>query len=93
MASYLTCGQAAKQLKVSISTLKRWVCDPELGMAEFRNGNGWRLFSEEDMGNLRDYKKRLKRAGKRYSDITLLPVQPKKRRQSRPQESKLEAIA
>ena len=93
MGCYLTCGQAAKRLKVSISTLKRWVSEPELGLEELRNRSGWRLFSEEDVGNLRDYKMRMRRAGKRYTDLTLLPTTVKKKNQVLRQSSNMQAIA
>jgi DNA-binding transcriptional MerR regulator len=74
MGSYLTCGQAAKKLRVSISTLKRWVGEPGLSMEELRNRNGWRLFSEEDLGRLKEFKKQLKRSGKRFNEMTLVPI-------------------
>jgi DNA-binding transcriptional MerR regulator len=74
MGSYLTCGQAAKRLRVSISTLKRWVGEPGLRMEEFRNRNGWRLFSEDDLGRLKEYKRQLKRSGKRFNEMTLVPI-------------------
>jgi DNA-binding transcriptional MerR regulator len=93
MGSYLTCGQAARKLRVSISTLKRWVSEPELEMEELRNRNGWRLFSEEDLGHLRDYKRQLRRGGKRFTDITLLPINVKEKGQSRPSSSNMQAIA
>jgi transposase len=74
MGSYLTCGQTAKRLRVSISTLKRWVSESDLGMDELRNRNGWRLFSEEDLNLLKEYKRQLKRSGKRFNAVTLLPI-------------------
>lgn len=74
MGSYLTCGQTAKRLRISISTLKRWVSEPDLRMEELRNRNGWRLFSEEDLGRLKDYKRELKKSGKRFNEVTLLPI-------------------
>jgi transposase len=74
MENYLTCGQAAKRLRVSISTLKRWVSEPDLNMNDVRNQNGWRLFSEEQVGILKEFKRRLKRNGKRFNQATLLPI-------------------
>jgi DNA-binding transcriptional MerR regulator len=74
MGSYLTCGQTAKKLRVSISTLKRWVSESDLRMEELRNRNGWRLFSEEDLNLLKEYKRRLKRSGRRFNAVTLLPI-------------------
>ena len=38
MSLYLTTGQAARKLRVSVSTLKRWLVDPEIQIAERRNG-------------------------------------------------------
>jgi hypothetical protein len=74
MGSYLTCGQTAKKLRVSISTLKRWVSESALSMEELRNRNGWRLFSEEDLDLLKEYKRQLKRGGRRFNAVTLLPI-------------------
>ena len=53
MENYVTCGQAAKRLRVSISTLKRWVHEPSLSMEELRNHNGWRLFSVQQIETLK----------------------------------------
>lgn len=74
MTQYLTSGQVAKRLRVSISTLKRWLADPKFSFEERRNYNGWRLFSETEINSLRDYKRELKRNGKRFNDTTLLPI-------------------
>jgi DNA-binding transcriptional MerR regulator len=74
METYITCGQAAKRLRVSISTLKRWVQEPGLNMDALRNHNGWRLFSEEQIELLKDFKRNLKRNGKRFNELTLLPI-------------------
>jgi DNA-binding transcriptional MerR regulator len=93
MGNYLTCGQAAKKLRVSISTLKRWVGEPDLGIDELRNRNGWRLFSEEDLGHLRDYKRQIKRGGKRFADITLLPINTQNSDRSQTSPSNIKAIA
>jgi DNA-binding transcriptional MerR regulator len=71
---YLTSGQVAKKLKISISTLKRWLETMDLGISEVRNCNGWRLFTEEDIGIIREYKRKMKRNGKRFNDTTLVPV-------------------
>ncbi len=91
MGSYLTCGQAAKKLRVSISTLKRWVSEPDLGMEDLRNRNGWRLFSEEDVGHLRDYKKQLRKGGKRFTDVTLLPMSIRNNGNGRKSSSNMQA--
>jgi DNA-binding transcriptional MerR regulator len=74
METYLTCGQVAKKLHVSISTLKRWASEPGLKLNELRNHNGWRLFSEEQVTMLKDFKRHLKRNGKRFNRETLLPI-------------------
>jgi len=74
MENYLTCGQVAKRLRVSISTLKRWIHDPGLDIDDLRNHNGWRLFSEEQVDHLKEFKRQLKRNGKRFNNATLLPI-------------------
>lgn len=71
---YLTTGQAAKKLKISISTLKRWLETMDLNISEIRNCNGWRLFTEEDVEIIREYKRKMKKNGKRFNDTTLVPV-------------------
>jgi DNA-binding transcriptional MerR regulator len=74
MENYLTCGQVARRLHVSISTLKRWASEPGLKLSELRNQNGWRLFSEEQVNRLKEFKRQLKRNGKRFHEETLLPI-------------------
>jgi excisionase family DNA binding protein len=74
MAHYFTSGQVAKLLRVSISTLKRWLEESEIKIPEIRNGNGWRLFSTEDLEILKEHKRKLRKKGKRFNDTTLLPV-------------------
>jgi DNA-binding transcriptional MerR regulator len=74
MLNYLTCGQAAKKLHISISTLKRWVNDPCLKLHDLRNQNGWRLFSADQMDVLQRFKRELKNSGKRFKEETLSPV-------------------
>jgi DNA-binding transcriptional MerR regulator len=74
MIRHFTSGQVAKKLRISISTLKRWLEDPQLAISERRNYNGWRLFSEGDIEALKDYKRKIRRNGKRFNDTTLIPV-------------------
>jgi DNA-binding transcriptional MerR regulator len=74
MENYITSGQAAKKLRVSISTLKRWINEPSLSMEELRNQNGWRLFSVQQIEALKEFKHDLKRNGKRFNQSTLLPI-------------------
>ncbi len=74
MADYFTSGQIAKQLRISISTLKRWLEDAPINIPEIRNSNGWRLFSADDLCVLREFKRELRKKGKRFNDTTLLPV-------------------
>jgi hypothetical protein len=74
MGHYLTTGQVARRLRVSVSTLKRWLVDPHVSINERRNYNGWRLFTESDVEVLRKHKRFLKKNGKRFNDTTLIPV-------------------
>ena len=75
MPKFLTSGQVARQLHISISTLKRWLEHPELKIKEYRNYNGWRLFSHRDVEELKRYKRYVKKNGKRFKETTLIPVQ------------------
>jgi DNA-binding transcriptional MerR regulator len=75
MAEYFTSGQAAKKLRVSVSTLKRWLEDPALELTDMRNENGWRLISGEDIATLKAHKQDIRKNGKRFKkDTTLMPV-------------------
>lgn len=74
MAQHFTTGQVAKTLRISISTLKRWLDDTTLSIADQRNYNGWRLFSEDDIQTLREFKRQVKTQGRRFNDTTLIPV-------------------
>lgn len=74
MTRLFTSGQAARKLRVSISTLKRWLEDPEITIPDKRNYNGWRLFSESDITTLSIYKRDIKRTGKRFNETMLIPV-------------------
>jgi excisionase family DNA binding protein len=74
MAEYLTTGQAARKLRVSVSTLKRWLQDKNLPVDKRRNSNGWRLFTDSEVEALREHKRELRRNGKRFNDTTLVPI-------------------
>jgi DNA-binding transcriptional MerR regulator len=74
MADYFTSGQIAKQLRISISTLKRWLEEAPINIPETRNSSGWRLFSADDLEAIREFKRELRKKGKRFNDTTLLPV-------------------
>lgn len=74
MPNYLTSGQVSRRLRVSVSTLKRWLVEPDLKITERRNANGWRLFTDRDIEVLRKYKRKLKRLGKRFNETTLVPI-------------------
>jgi DNA-binding transcriptional MerR regulator len=71
---YHTTGQVAKTLRVSVSTLKRWL-EETPSLAGFRtNASGWRLFSPDEIENLREHQRRRKREGKTFKPDTLRPV-------------------
>ena len=71
---YHTTGQVAKVLRVSVSTLKRWL-EENPGLAEFRtNASGWRLFSPEEIEHIRKHQRRRKKEGKTFRPDTLRPV-------------------
>jgi DNA-binding transcriptional MerR regulator len=74
MVHYFTSGQVAKQLRISISTLKRWLEESPVKISETRNSNGWRLFSEKDLEVLKEFKRDMRKKGKRFNDTTLIPV-------------------
>jgi DNA-binding transcriptional MerR regulator len=79
MSKFYTTGQVARRLRISVSTLKRWLEDPALRISEQRNYNGWRLFSEADLNVLTAFKKQLRRNGKRFNETVLIPVLQKGR--------------
>lgn len=71
---YHTTGQVAKSLRVSVSTLKRWL-EENPGLAGFRtNASGWRLFSPGEIENIREHQRRRKREGKTFRPDTLRPI-------------------
>lgn len=79
MVKFYTSGQVARSLRISVSTLKRWLEDPLLTVSEQRNCNGWRLFSEVDLNTLAGFKKQIRKTGKRFNDTVLIPVVQKNR--------------
>ncbi len=74
MNNYFTSGQVARKLRVSITTLKRWLSNPDLNLKECRNYNGWRLFSDRDVSELAQFKRSVKKNGKRFKETTLIPI-------------------
>jgi DNA-binding transcriptional MerR regulator len=74
MPKFYTTGQVSRRLRISVSTLKRWLEDPSLRISEQRNYNGWRLFSEADLNVLAAFKKQLRRNGKQFNETVLIPV-------------------
>ena len=63
-----------KALRVSVSTLKRWL-EENPALAGFRtNASGWRLFSPEEIEQIREHQRRRKREGKTFKPDTLRPV-------------------
>ncbi len=75
MPKYFTSGQVARKLHISISTLKRWLAHSEMDLKEYRNYNGWRLFSDSDVNELKKHKRTVKKNGKRFKETTLIPIQ------------------
>ena len=71
---YHTTGQVARVLRVSVSTLKRWL-DENPNLAGFRtNASGWRLFSLAEIDHIREHQRRRRREGKTFRPDTLRPV-------------------
>jgi len=75
MPEYFTSGQVARKLRISVSTLKRWIIQGEAIEKETRNASGWMLFSEIDMEDLHRFKKYKRRNGKSFSKETLSPIE------------------
>jgi len=74
MVPFRTTGQVAKALRVSVSTLKRWL-DEKPDLASHRiNANGWRLFSDTDLEFLREYQRLKRKEGRTFKPSTLRPV-------------------
>ncbi|MFP4520728.1 MAG: MerR family transcriptional regulator [Fibrobacterota bacterium] len=74
MPDYYTTGQVAKKLRVSVSTLKRWISSGDVGTGNLRNASGWRLFSAKDLEKFSDYKKQKRKQGRRFNETTLIPA-------------------
>jgi len=72
---FLTTGQTAKSLRISVSTLKRWVQNDLVLKGVKQNANGWRLFSTKDLQRLKSYQKLKRKIGKTYKPSTLKPVE------------------
>ena len=72
---FYTSGQVAKKLRISVSTLKRWISDEDIVQNIKLNSNGWKLFSINDIGVLKDYQKQKRKNGKRFSASILSPVE------------------
>ncbi|OGS37579.1 MAG: hypothetical protein A2293_00220 [Elusimicrobia bacterium RIFOXYB2_FULL_49_7] len=72
--SYYTSGQVARHLRISTSTLKRWLIEEQALPDSVRNANGWRLFSIEDLERLRQFKFDRRRSGKRFNVRVLTPA-------------------
>jgi DNA-binding transcriptional MerR regulator len=74
MSQYFTTGQVARRLRISISTLKRWLESKEIQRKEYRNCHGWRLFTEDDIEFIRKFKRLSRKNGKCFKNNTLVPV-------------------
>jgi DNA-binding transcriptional MerR regulator len=71
---FRTTGQVAKALRVSVSTLKRWLEEtPDLALHR-TNSNGWRLFTEDEMARLREFQRRKRKEGRTFKPSTLRPI-------------------
>ena len=71
---FRTTGQVAKILRVSVSTLKRWLED-DPALAVFRtNASGWRLFTGVEIESLKEYRKRKRQLGRIFRPDTLRPI-------------------
>jgi len=72
---FYTSGQVAKRLRISVSTLKRWISDDGVVNNIKLNSNGWKLFSINDIHLLKDYQRQKRKNGKRFSPSILRPVE------------------
>jgi DNA-binding transcriptional MerR regulator len=60
MIQHFTSGQVARKLRISSSTLKRWLDDPELDIPEQRNTMAGGFFSDEDIVRLKEYRRQIR---------------------------------
>ncbi len=74
MPEYFTTGQVARKLRISVSTLKRWISYQNIIEEETRNASGWMLFTDEDVSKLKKFKNEKGKNGKMFSRKTLKPV-------------------
>jgi len=71
---FRTTGQVAKALRVSVSTLKRWLDEsPDLAVPR-TNASGWRLFSQDEVMRIREHQRRKRRDGRTFKPSTLRPI-------------------
>lgn len=71
---YRTSGQVAKMLRISVSTLKRWLEDqPDLATNR-TNSSGWRLFTDDEVKKIHEFQKFRRKLGKSFKPSTLRPI-------------------
>lgn len=71
---YYTTGQVARVLRVSVSTIKRWIKDDPSLSPKYENASGWRLFKESDVQIFRNIMRNRKKFGRIFKPQTLKPV-------------------
>ncbi len=72
--NFYTSGQVAKSLRISVSTLKRWLTEEYVLDNIKSNSKGWRLFSPSDIEKLKEHQKLKRRKGKKFKAEILRPV-------------------
>ncbi len=77
LIEYFTTGQVAKMLRVSVSTLKRWLEESPNLAVHRENASGWRLFTNLEIAKLREWQRRKKKIGKTFKPSTLRPSDEK----------------
>ncbi|MBF0432289.1 MAG: MerR family transcriptional regulator [Fibrobacteria bacterium] len=70
----MTSGQAAKKLRISVSTLKRWIHEDSVLKNVKKNSKGWNLFSEKDIADIKEHQRLKKRLGRKFQASTLQPI-------------------